>query len=230
MVNKILITGTSSGLGKKLANHYLKKKFAVIGISRTKQKLKKKNYFHYAFDISKKPELIKNMKKIFIEHKNIDYLINNVATNNSFGIFSFISEKSILTDIQTNILANLYLTKIVSNHMIRQKFGRIVNIGSVSTKLLLKGDAIYASCKSFVDTFTKILSKELVWHGVTCNVISISLFDGRLNKKISSKTLSMIRKKYKREKFVNIQEITNILDKKIFIKSIKNNSKTYNIF
>ena len=61
-------------------------------------------------------------------------------------------------------------------------------------------------------------------------MISISLFNGGLNKKISSKYLSMIRKKYNRKKFVNINEITRVLDKKIFTKTLKNNSKTYNIF
>ena len=133
-------------------------------------------------------------------------------------------------DINTNILANIFITKIVSNYMIRENFGRIVNIGSVSSKLLFKGDAIYASCKSFIETFTKIFGKEVVRHGVTCNMISISLFNGGLNKKISSKYLSVIRKKYNRKKFVNINEITRVLDKKIFTKTLKNNSKTYNIF
>ena len=47
MLNKILITGTSSGLGKELAKHYLKKKFIVIGISRKKVKMIHKNYHNY---------------------------------------------------------------------------------------------------------------------------------------------------------------------------------------
>ena len=48
MLNKILITGTSSGLGKELAKRYLKKKFIVIGISRKKVKMMMhKNYHHY---------------------------------------------------------------------------------------------------------------------------------------------------------------------------------------
>ena len=50
------------------------------------------------------------------------------------------------------------------------------------------------------------------------------------SKKISSKYLSIIRKKYNRKKFVNINEITEVLDNKIFTKTLKNNSKIYNIF
>ena len=230
MLNKILITGTSSGLGKELAKHYLKKKFIVIGISRKKVKMIHKNYHHYTLDITNQSKTKKVIKKIFLEHQYISFLINNIAVNNSFGILSFTPDNQIIKDINTNILANIFITKIVSNYMIRENFGRIVNIGSVSAKLLFKGDAIYASCKSFIETFTKIFGKEVVRHGVTCNMISISLFNGGLNKKISSKYLSVIRKKYNRKKFVNINEITRVLDKKIFTKTLKNNSKTYNIF
>ena len=191
MLNKILITGTSSGLGKELAKHYLKKIYRNWNFSE-KVKMMHKNYHHYTLDITNQSKT-KKVIKIFLEHKYISFLINNIAVNN-FGILSFTPDNQIIKDINTNILANIFITKIVSNYMIRENFGRIVNIGSVSAKLLFKGDAIYASCKSFIETFTKIFGKEVVRHGVTCNMISISLFNGGLNKKISSKYLSMIRK------------------------------------
>ena len=66
--------------------------------------------------------------------------------------------------------------------MIEENFGRIVNIGSVSAKLLFKG--MQCVVQSFIETFTKIFGKEVVRHGVTCNMISISLFNGGLKKNI----------------------------------------------
>ena len=230
MENKILITGTSSGLGKKLTSHYLKKNFIVIGISRRKVKINSKKYYHYCADLSKNSIIKTTLKKIFNRHKKIDFLINNLAVNNSFGIISFMPNDKILDDIRVNIISNVFITKQVSQYMMREKFGRIVTISSVATKLLYKGDSIYASCKSFLETFTKILGKELISHGITCNSLSLSLFDGGLNKKISSKTLEVIRSKFKRERFVNLKEITNILDNKIFVKNKKYNSKIFNIF
>ena len=159
MLNKILITGTSSGLGKELAKHYLKKIYRNWNFSE-KVKMMHKNYHHYTLDITN--QKLKSDKKNILEHKYISFLINNIAVNNSFGILSFTPDNQIIKDINTNILANIFITKIVSNYMIRENFGRIVNIGSVSAKLLFKGDAIYASCKSFIETFTKIFGKELL--------------------------------------------------------------------
>jgi len=228
MKSTILITGTSSGLGRELVNHYIKK-YIVIGISRRKIQ-NKKNYFHYCADISKKTIIKKILRKIFFKHKKIDFLINNAATNNSSGILAFVSDDNIDKDIRTNIFGNIYLTKIVSSYMMRAKFGRIVNIGSIASRLCFKGDSIYASCKNFLETFTKILGKELISHGITSNIICISLFDGGLDKKISLKYLKIIKKKYRITRYVNLKKICQVLDGKIFIKKPKYNSKIFKIF
>lgn len=230
MEKKILITGTTSGLGKDLAKFYLKKNFKVIGIARRKKSIRNKNYFHYSFDLSDKNNSYQNIKKIFRSHKDIKYLINNHASNNSYGLLVTNENEKIRSDIRLNIISNIVLTKFAAMMMIKNGYGRIVNIGSIASELCLPGDAVYASSKSFLQTFTKITGKELKNFGISCNMISISLYNGSLIKNISDTQIKKIKKKYKMKNLIKLEQITSYLDKNIFTEKIKVNSKIYKIF
>jgi 3-oxoacyl-[acyl-carrier protein] reductase len=61
--------------------------------------------------------------------------------------------------------------------MIRQRFGRIINISSMAVGLYMPGASAYIASKSAVEDFTKVLAKELGPSGITCNVIALSLVD-----------------------------------------------------
>lgn len=229
MSRKILITGTTSGLGKDLATYYLKKNFKVIGISRGGSKIKNRNYFHYKIDLSNF-FFLSSIQKVLTIHRDISFLINNHASNKSFGPLLTANYENVIIDIYTNIISTIMITKLVSISMLRNRFGRIVNIGSIANTLCFPGDSIYASSKSFLETFTKITAKELKGFGISSNMISLTLYNGGLLKKINSKKIKEIKNKYGMKKFVKLKNITNFLDNKIFIEKIKVNQKIHKIY
>lgn len=229
MSKVFLITGTSSGLGRDMAKFLLKTRNKVIGISRKKKVIKNKNYFHYRLDITKTKELEKFLSFVGKKFKRIDCLINNAAVKNSYYFFPFLKNNEFQKVINLNIFSNLQLTQFISNKMIRQGSGHIINIGSIASDLLLKGDSIYASSKSFIETFSKILAKEIGPFGVSCDVVKISLYKGNLSKNISINNLNKIKKKSHKNNFVSIDDVMDIIENKIFKKKNKINCKIYKL-
>lgn len=192
----ILISGTSSGIGKYLAVK-LSQNNTVIGFSRGKSNIKNKNYYHHRLDINKNKKLETLIKNIMTKHKKIDILINNAATNISHGNFFFISKDSIIDTINTNLISLILLTKGVSRKMMIEKSGAIINLGSSVTKILPEGESIYAASKAGLITFSKILSKELIKFNITCNCISPFLVNTQMIKKIANKKIISLLKKKK---------------------------------
>ena len=170
MNKKILITGTSKGIGKYLVDYYTKLGNTVIGCSRNKINNTFENYEHFVCDISDEKSVKSLFKKISKDHGRIDILINNA------GISSM--NHSLLTDISTvknifntNLIGSFLLMREAAKLMQKNKFGRIINFSTVAVPLAIEGEAIYASSKAAVISLTKTLSKELSNFGITVNAI-----------------------------------------------------------
>ena len=87
---KVLITGTSQGIGKAIAELFLKKGHNVIGIDRQEKTIENSCYTHYVCDIRNKEDLP--------EIKDVEILVNNAGTQNE-------------NDIDTNLKALIYITE-----------------------------------------------------------------------------------------------------------------------
>ncbi len=168
--NVMIITGTSRGLGKFLAEYYLKNDFFVLGVSRTESSIKHKRYSHFLADVSEERSVMEFLFEINKKGISPDILINNA------GIASM--NHVILTPVHTaekifkvNFLGTFIMSREIAKCMIRKRWGRIVNISTVAVPLKLEGEAVYASSKSAVEMFTQILARELISYGITCNCV-----------------------------------------------------------
>ena len=207
----ILITGTSKGIGHYLANHYIKKNCIVIGCSRTKNKFKNKNYYHYILDISDENKVVKMFTEIRKKFKKLDILINNagVASMNHSLLTPMTTVKKILN---TNVEGLFLMTREASKIMQNKKFGRIINFSSVATPLNLEGEAIYAASKSAVASLTKTLAKELGEFGITVNAIGPTPVKTDLIKKVPLKKIDELIKKQTIKRYGTFEDISNISD------------------
>ena len=185
----IFITGTSSGLGLEVAKKFLiSKNNFVIGCSRRKSQIKNKRYKHYQIDLEKLPKISSMIDDIEKKFKKIDILINNAGYLKQFSPLLLMDEKEIYKLVKINLVSTQILTKKIIKIMIKNNFGRIINIGSISSKLLNAGDTIYSSSKLGLVGFTKSLSKEIYSYGITCNCICPTLFDTK-NKNLINKNI-----------------------------------------
>ena len=141
---KILITGTSQGIGKAIAEKFLKEKHTVIGIDRQKPSIDHPAYTHFICDVRDKA----NLPAL----EDIDILINNAGTQNE-------------EDIDINLKA---LIDITERYGVREGIRAILNIGSASAHTGAEFP-LYCASKGGVLAYTKNVAIRIAKYGAVCN-------------------------------------------------------------
>lgn len=141
---RILITGASQGIGRAIAERFLKENHEVIGIDRQGGSIQNDNYTHYQQDVCD----YENLPEI----SGIHILINNAGTQNE-------------NDIDVNLKA---LIRITEKYGIQEKIKAILNIGSASGHTGSEFPE-YCASKGGVLAYTKNVAIRVAEYGATCN-------------------------------------------------------------
>ena len=163
----ILITGATKGIGKKLAE-ILSNEHLIFASGRNEEILK--TYDNYCkCDLSNTNEL----KKLgeYIESHNIDVLINN-AGEYVYNPIDKVDYSQISRIVSVNLNAPIFLISKAVPYMKQQKWGRIINIGSISGVMGEAGASLYSASKSVLIGGTKAIALELAEYGITVNTIN----------------------------------------------------------
>ena len=166
----VLVTGTRKGIGRSLAEHYLALGLRVEGCSRAAADWSHPLYHHHQADVSDERQVLEVLASIRRRHGRLDVLINNagIASMNHFLLMPAATAAAILN---TNLTGTFLVSREAAKLMKKNRFGRIVNFSTVAVPLNLDGEALYAASKSGVETFTRVMAKELAPFGITCNIV-----------------------------------------------------------
>lgn len=163
----ILVTGASKGIGNAIAKE-LQNIGEIFVTGRNEQALAACNAKGFCVcDLSKD---INDLVK-FIEENNIDVLINN-AGEYIYSSLDSMETADIQRLYQTNLIAPAYLISKAIPHMKGQRWGRIINIGSISGVMGEAYASIYSSSKAGLIGLTKALALELAEYEITVNTIN----------------------------------------------------------
>ncbi|EGR29616.1 hypothetical protein IMG5_152170 [Ichthyophthirius multifiliis] len=169
-----LITGSSSGIGLKIAQIFQKEKIKVLmcGLDDFNQKFKvNENLIDYTkIDLQDKQQRQNYVQKIILNFKGIDILINNA------GIFRNLQvEDTSLEDwqqmLELNLTVPFFLIQSFIPYMKQQKFGRIINISSQKGIKGAPKQSAYSATKHGLIGLTKSVALETCQYGITCNSI-----------------------------------------------------------
>ena len=208
----LLITGTSSGLGKDLSKYFIKKNYIVLGCSRSKSKISSKFYKHRILNLNDETEVTKWVKDIHFKYKKIDYLINNAALIPA-SFPSILNDKELVTRVfETNVISQINVINEVAKKMVKKNFGRIINLSSMSVGLLEEGTSLYSSLKNSLDTYSKILSKELAKANITCNTIAPSMYNTKSFRELGETIINNSKKKLQVQRELKLEEIANVIE------------------
>lgn len=175
------VTGVSHGIGRAIALGLAEKqaKLFVCDIDKTAledtaetARTLGAQVESRCLDVSDEAAVNAAMENAIQTFGKIDILINNAGIYNTFDLFRDSDPNDWKKKIEVNILGTMYPTKAVLNHMIANRYGRIVNIGSVAGVYGIPNMTDYAMTKGAVIAFTKSLAKEVAPFGVTVNAVS----------------------------------------------------------
>lgn len=175
----ILVTGASRGIGKTIAKS-LQSYGKVYVTARNEEKLKEfGNEMYFVCDLSKEEDLLKLGD--FIQEKKIDILVNNAGEYTYCGIED--TEISKLNEmLSINLKAPIYLMHSAIPHMKKNKFGRVINIGSISGVMGEAYASMYSATKAGLIGLSKATGLELAEFGITVNTINPGWVDTELGK------------------------------------------------
>ena len=171
-VKKVLVSGGTKGIGGAIVTKLLDEGYSVIATTRDKTKaniLEHKNLTVENLDLSSKDSVSEFQEKL--ESFKPSILINNAGVTKD-NLFLRMSENDWTEVIETNLNGTYRLTKIFLKAMIKNKWGRIINIGSVSGLMGNPGQTNYASSKAALEGFTRSLAKEIGSRNITVNLVS----------------------------------------------------------
>lgn len=207
----MVITGTRKGIGRWLAEYYLKKGYRVYGCSRQTGDLQADGYRHFRLDIADEAKVKGLFDTLRREKEGLDVLINNagVASMNHMLLTPL---RSVETVLKTNVTGTFLFSREAAKLMSGRKSGRIVNIGSVATPLKLEGEAIYASSKAAVISLTEIMARELADFGITVNALGLTPVRTDLIRSVPEEKLDRILERQAIHRFGELRDITNVID------------------
>ena len=211
----MIITGTRKGIGRSLAEYYIKKNYYVFGCSRGETNLTDRYYRHYCLDISDEQAVKLLFKDLNNDFGKLDVLINNagIASMNHSLLTPLSSVRRIL---ETNVVGCFLFSREAAKVMKKNNFGRILNFSTIAVPLILEGEAAYASSKAAVNTLTSVLAKEFSGMGITVNAVGPTPIKTDLIRNIPNVKIQELINKQTIKRLGSMDDIINVID--FFIK------------
>src|SRR5215471_10308531 len=138
------------------------------------------------FDISNESQIEEGIKKIVDVHEKIDILVNNAGVTSDNLLIRMKAEDWDRV-VGTNLKGTVLCTKAISRHMLRQHYGRVINLSSVVGQAGNAGQSLYAATKAGIIGFTKSMARELASRSITVNAVAPGFIETEMTAQLSAK-------------------------------------------
>ena len=212
-----VVTGASSGLGQQFARALSEQGCDVAILARRKERLEEfskelKQNGHDCLPVScdvTDEESIKNAVKAVVDHfGKIDILVNNAGITKD-GLLMAMSEADFDNVIDTNLKGCFQMIRFASRRMMKQRYGRIINVSSVSGVAGNAGQANYSASKAGIIGLTKSAAKELASRGITCNAIAPGFVKTEMTDVLPDEVKENAKKQIPLGRFAEPEDIAN---------------------
>lgn len=176
-----VITGAGRGIGHAIALKFAAEGARVAVVSRNETNALRTadeiNARHaglakaYAVDVASHTSVAELANQILTDFSRVDILVNNAGVTRD-GLSMRMSEEDWDVVVDTNLKGTFNCIQAFERAMIKQRSGRIINIGSVAGLMGNAGQANYAASKAGVLGLSKTIARELASRGITCNVVA----------------------------------------------------------
>ncbi len=228
-----VITGGAQGFGLDIAKKFLSSGSKVFiwdidekELLKATKEISNENLSYNVVDVSKFDQIQKAVNHIISKNK-IDILINNAGiTGPTAELWNYdVSNWNSIVDINLN--GTFYCCKLIVPHMIKNNYGRIVNIASVAGKDGNANASAYSSAKAGVIGLTKSLGKELAKYNIAVNAITPAGAKTKILDQMSKEHVQWMLSKVPRGRFLEIQELSSMV---CWLSSEENSFSTAAVF
>ena len=213
-----VVTGGAQGFGLAITERFIESGAKVViwdidenEAKKAMEKVKSKNLSYQIVDVSDFNKINEKLTEIESSHGKIDIFINNagVAGMNTTVAQYPIEEWNKV--INLNLNAVFYCCKAVVPHMIKNNYGRIVNIASISGKEGNASASAYSSSKAGVIGLTKSLGKELADKNIAVNVVTPAGAKTRILDQMTKEHVNFMLSKVPRNRFLEVDELASLV-------------------
>jgi 3-oxoacyl-[acyl-carrier protein] reductase len=215
-----IVTGGSRGIGRQIAltladcgaNVAIIYAFNTEAAKEVETEIvnKRRKTLIFKCNVSDEDDVKKTVDKIYTEFKKIDVLINNAGiTKDNLLLRLSIEEWDRVLD--TNLKGAFLMTKHVLKYMLKDKFGRIVNISSVVGVTGNIGQANYVSSKAGLIGLTKTIALEYGTRNINANVVAPGFIDTEMSKSLPEKVKEEFLKRVVSRRVGKPEDIANIV-------------------
>ncbi|MDC0436715.1 SDR family oxidoreductase [Candidatus Pelagibacter sp.] len=228
-----IITGGAQGFGLDIAKRFLVSGAKVIiwdidenELLKASKELNNSNLSSDAIDVSNFNQVKDAVDKI-IKKSSIDILINNAGiTGSTSSLWDYdVDEWSKI--VQINLMGTFNCCKSIVPNMIKNDYGRIVNVASVAGKDGNANASAYSSAKAGVIGLTKSLGKELANKNIAVNAVTPAGAKTRILDQMSKEHVARMLSKVPRGRFLEIEEFTSLI---CWLSSEENSFSTAAVF
>ena len=223
----VIVTGGTRGIGKGIAKQFLEQGATVIATyasndsaaNEFKEELgnEGQNLILKKFDISSHSACETFFEDILKEVDKIDVLVNN-SGRRSDNITAAMSEDQWDSILDINLKGTFNMSKFATLHMMRNRYGRIINISSIGGSLGLQGQANYAASKAGQVALSKSLSKEVAKRNITVNNVAPGFIETELIQDLPEDQVKEYKKQVPMKRFGSVEEVANVV---LFLSSKK---------
>ncbi|MHA6696497.1 SDR family oxidoreductase [Chryseobacterium sp. A301] len=198
-MNKVIvITGSSTGIGKTLAEHLSAQGHTVYGLSR--KDIQNPQFQTVPTDITQKAEIASALSYILEKEKRVDVLINNAGMG-MVGAIEDAQKNEIQNLFALNLIGTVEMISAVLPSMRERKTGQIINISSIGSEMGLPFRGFYSASKAAVDRVTEAIRYEVrPWNVQICSLhlgdIQTNIADSRVKSSVSKPYEELFNKVY----------------------------------
>lgn len=212
---KAIVTGATRGIGRAVSQSLLDQGCTVIGLyagnheeaDRFQAASSTDRLQLHCCDVADHEQVRLLYEEIESGFESIDILINNAGIRRD-AVVALMSEEQWRQVLDTNLTGTFNMSKYAVPLMMKQKYGRIVNITSPSAQMGIQGQANYAASKAGQIGFTRTLAKEVARKKITVNCVSPGFIQTDLLDGLSADQLAAYKKMIPMRRFGSLNDVT----------------------